>query len=263
MQLRLDEMTNRPACHPGMPVRLVAFIVLSVFAHALLLINDHPPETLSVSRHLGSPSIQVHLSDSRQAPAATKAVSSKNGHQPAIKDQRAAQQRTTTRLRVAKPNTMDRQPRIVARDSTPELETALTSATTSSNKEIAATSETKEAQAEPAENRAETNNSDSQRNFLLGQIHDQLSRHLYYPQRARRRGWQGEVLIAFHINREGQLGDIRLARSSGYPLLDNSAMAAMHKVKAIPFLQQTDNPRRLGWQAMDLQLPVLYQLQEG
>ena len=108
-----------------------------------------------------------------------------------------------------------------------------------------------------------TSDSDSQRNFLLGQIHDQLSRHLNYPQRARRLGWQGEVLIAFHINREGQLGNIRLAHSSGYTLLDRSAMAAMHKVKTISPLTQSGLPHQPGWQAMDLQLPVVYQLREG
>jgi protein TonB len=97
-----------------------------------------------------------------------------------------------------------------------------------------------------------------QRNYLLGEVQNRLSRYLTYPQRARRRGWQGEVMVAFHINNHGRLKNVHLAKSSGYSLLDNSAIAAISKLDRITL------PEKLKpLQAMELLLPVSYQLREG
>ena len=63
-----------------------------------------------------------------------------------------------------------------------------------------------------------------QRNFLLGEIRHQLSRHLQYPTRARRKGWEGEVLIALHVDKRGYLNNVRLELSSGYAMLDTAAL---------------------------------------
>jgi len=98
----------------------------------------------------------------------------------------------------------------------------------------------------------------NQRNYLLGELQNRLSRYLTYPLRARRRGWQGEVRVAFHINEQGQLNHVRLARSSGYPLLDHSAVTAISKLKHIALPNTLGRP-----QAMELQLPVRYELREG
>jgi protein TonB len=259
MQPRLDNIATRPACHHGMPARLGAFIALSVVAHALLLLNYHPSEVITMDSRSGSAVIQVSLSNSRQAPATSKTASrSKNNHPVAKR-----RQTTAVPLNTAKSNTAPaaRQTLVRANENAPNPAAAL--ATAADSNSSAATDSEEMEPASGSRPSKDSKDSASQRNFLLGQVHDQLSRHLYYPQRARRRGWQGEVLIAFRVNREGQLGNIRLARSSGYALLDNSAMAAMHKVKAIPLLTPAGVPRWPGPQAMDLQLPVLYQLQEG
>jgi protein TonB len=97
-----------------------------------------------------------------------------------------------------------------------------------------------------------------QRNYLLGEVQNRLSKYLIYPQRARRRGWQGQVTIAIHITHQGRLNNVRLAKSSGYALLDDSALMAITK------LGQISLPESLGpLQAMDLLLPVSYQLRES
>jgi protein TonB len=119
----------------------------------------------------------------------------------------------------------------------------------------------KENTEQTANTSTETSN-EAQRNFLLGQVHNLLSRHLQYPLRARRRGWEGEVLLGFHVDHQGLLGNIHLARSSGYASLDRSAINALRKVKTIP-LQQGDATLEAGFRPMDLQLPVIYQLHEG
>ena len=99
---------------------------------------------------------------------------------------------------------------------------------------------------------------DSQRNLTLSRINLLLTPHLQYPSRARRRGWEGEVLIGFHLSKTGLLENIHLARSSGYSLLDSSALNALIKITHIPLSTPGD-----FFQAMDLELPVIFQLTDS
>ncbi|WP_455217661.1 energy transducer TonB, partial [Kaarinaea lacus] len=96
------------------------------------------------------------------------------------------------------------------------------------------------------------------RNYLLGEIHSQLSKYMAYPYRARTRGWEGSVLIGFNIDRRGFLRNIHLSRTSGYSLLDNAALTAVRKVSSIP-LNEWGNT----FQPIALQLPVIYRLTNG
>lgn len=98
---------------------------------------------------------------------------------------------------------------------------------------------------------------EAQENYLLGEVRNYLSRYLVYPSRAKKRGWEGEVLVGFKVDAEGRLASVHLTRSSGYSLLDDSALAAMNKIETIPLVET----RR--FLPMELELPVLYQLREG
>jgi protein TonB len=81
-----------------------------------------------------------------------------------------------------------------------------------------------------------------------------LASHFSYPLLARRRGWQGEVLLAFRLEADGRIMDARVARSSGYGVLDHAALSALGKVGRIqPLISQ----------GFAMQLPVIYRLQEG
>ena len=48
-----------------------------------------------------------------------------------------------------------------------------------------------------------------------------------YPRVARRRGYQGTVIMEVLVNREGRVEDLRLSRSSGYTVLDKRAMSSV------------------------------------
>jgi protein TonB len=48
-----------------------------------------------------------------------------------------------------------------------------------------------------------------------------------YPAIARRRGYEGTVLVEVLVNRDGRVEDLRLSQSSGYPVLDQAAMTSM------------------------------------
>lgn len=81
-----------------------------------------------------------------------------------------------------------------------------------------------------------------------------LDEQFRYPPLARKHGWQGEVLLAFTLDTRGTIIDAHIARSSGYTLLDRAALASLQQVGAIT--------SRLPL-ARQLELPVIYRLQEG
>ncbi|NPB04698.1 MAG: energy transducer TonB [Thermotogae bacterium] len=48
-----------------------------------------------------------------------------------------------------------------------------------------------------------------------------------YPRRARREGWQGTVVVQVILNSNGTIKSLNLVKSSGYPILDNTALNAV------------------------------------
>lgn len=84
-----------------------------------------------------------------------------------------------------------------------------------------------------------------------------LTRRFVYPALARRRGWQGTVVLALTVKPSGILDRVRVARSSGYDLLDRSALDTIRHAERIAQARQW-----LGGQALELRLPVVYRLTE-
>jgi protein TonB len=87
---------------------------------------------------------------------------------------------------------------------------------------------------------------------LLAAVRLALARHFHYPRMAMRRGWQGEVILAFHLQADGTIVNARIAQSSGYSVLDRAALKALDEINRI------GHPLR-GDHAM--QLPVIYRLE--
>lgn len=90
---------------------------------------------------------------------------------------------------------------------------------------------------------------------IHGRIESELARYFQYPYLARREGWEGAVQLAFRITGGGEISDIRIARSSGYPVLDKAAIEALTKATRI-----------VDWPAgrtTVMELPVYYRLAEA
>lgn len=92
---------------------------------------------------------------------------------------------------------------------------------------------------------------------LSARVDLELARHFNYPSIAVRRNWQGTVLLGFRIGVNGDIEAIHIARSSGYALLDRAALGALGKVQRVAL---DHGPLRA---ALDLQLPVIYRLEES
>lgn len=94
---------------------------------------------------------------------------------------------------------------------------------------------------------------------LSEQILQAILPYFHYPLFARQQGWQGEVRVAVHIARDGRLSNLRLARTSGFPLLDAAALDSLEKIHRLPDTTST----LLDASGVDLNVPVVYRLTEG
>lgn len=91
---------------------------------------------------------------------------------------------------------------------------------------------------------------------IRARLETDLSRYFSYPTIARKQGWQGDVSVTFTVQSDGRLTDVRITRSSGYHVLDQSALAALRKVGHL-----TDAPQWLNGQSITVELPVIYRLE--
>ena len=76
-----------------------------------------------------------------------------------------------------------------------------------------------------------------------------------YPRSARKRGWQGTVILEILVDVEGGARDIRINESSGYAVLDEAAASAAKKWMFAPGMRG-DAPVEM-W----VRVPVTFQLQ--
>jgi TonB family protein len=77
-----------------------------------------------------------------------------------------------------------------------------------------------------------------------------------YPLEARNKGYQGKVLLKVEVLPDGRVGEIELKESSGYEVLDQSALATVKKWRFIP--------ARKGKVAIPcwVNVPITFQLQD-
>jgi TonB family protein len=76
-----------------------------------------------------------------------------------------------------------------------------------------------------------------------------------YPREAREKGYEGEVILRVEVLPNGRVGQIEVKNSSGYELLDRSALAAVRQWKFVP-AKNGETPIPL-W----VNIPVKFQLQ--
>lgn len=62
-------------------------------------------------------------------------------------------------------------------------------------------------------------------------IRDGVVRHVSYPDRARRMGWEGRVVLSFTVLEGGSVQDVRVTESSGHGVLDENARDAVIKAR--------------------------------
>jgi protein TonB len=76
-----------------------------------------------------------------------------------------------------------------------------------------------------------------------------------YPREARRRGWEGKVVLSFEINRNGEAHEIKLVQSSGYRTLDDEGILTLRR--ASPF----SSPLLIQKEKLVLEVPIVFKLE--
>ena len=85
-------------------------------------------------------------------------------------------------------------------------------------------------------------------------VRKEIERHKYYPAAAKIKGIEGTVFINFYIGRDGILGSIGIARSSGSKILDD---AGIQTVKNIGNISNSHMELR----ELDIVVPITYKLE--
>ncbi len=76
-----------------------------------------------------------------------------------------------------------------------------------------------------------------------------------YPETARRRGYEGTVVVTARVLRDGTVADIRVGKGSGHELLDRAAIQAVRSWRFIP---ATLNEEPVE---MEVDIPIRFQLE--
>ena len=70
--------------------------------------------------------------------------------------------------------------------------------------------------------------------LLLKQLHDDIARHLIYPDNAVALGLSGIVTVKFFMQPSGMITEVSVLHSSGFPILDDAARSTLNAIS--PFI---------------------------
>ncbi len=65
-------------------------------------------------------------------------------------------------------------------------------------------------------------------------IRSAIERYVEYPRLGRRFGWAGKVILRFKLMTDGRVLEARVDKSSGFALLDRSALKALERASPLP-----------------------------
>lgn len=238
------------------PLNLTSFIALSLLAHGALLLALTLPSQDSIHAPIGSPRLSISLSTvAKEVKRSPISTSTKPAQSPLVFNQKVSNQKASNLGMRAQESTQQKI----------ESDSAKIAATLSGSDLVETASvinkqhviEQKVTITTPTDTVTDMTAVEqiAQRNFTLGEIQNRLSRYLLYPKRARRRGWEGDVMVGFNVSSQGFLSNIHLRQTSGYSLLDSAALTAIEKVINIPLSQWNGN-----FHPITMVLPVSYRL---
>lgn len=99
-------------------------------------------------------------------------------------------------------------------------------------------------------------NDDELKRGYTRQIRHRIAQKKFYPKLARRRGFEGQPVVAFVLNKDGSLGHLALEKTSGHKTLDQAALKAVKKGAPFPEI-----PEQLNLNFFKFKLPVSFTLE--
>ena len=86
-------------------------------------------------------------------------------------------------------------------------------------------------------------------------VWQKVTKAKYYPRIARKRGFEGEPIVTFTIDKKGELTNLRLIEFSSYKLLNEAALETVRRGIPYPSI-----PKPLGSDSISFNLPISYVL---
>ena len=111
----------------------------------------------------------------------------------------------------------------------------------------------KQPQSSPTGSNGENINLDSVRGQFTGQVRQRIADAKYYPRIARRRGMEGQPVIAFTLTKRGGILETNLIQTSGFRLLDEAALEAVQQAAPYPEI-----PAELKTETYQFKLPISF-----
>lgn len=96
---------------------------------------------------------------------------------------------------------------------------------------------------------------DNAKNRYGAALTREIAKHKQYPKIAQTRGWQGEALIALHLDSNGKVVKSEIEKSSGFESLDNQALTMVRK-SSFPA-----PPEALKGRSFEITVPVTFKLE--
>lgn len=220
------------------------FVLVSVLVHGLFMLVPVNKTGNTLYVNLSSP-LQVTVVSSRSAGSSAKdsEVDTKPQKLQHTTDERTVVAKAEKKSDIAAGNNAITKP-----DNRPAAKknNARTSSTKISSRETLIES--------PISPEAPVNVQNVALNHLRQQLKEMIRTRFTYPRMARRMGWEGLVGLSLHIEKDGSLNQVRVARSSGHKVLDDNARQTIQNIGRI---QVASN---LTIQAADTEIEVLYRL---
>ena len=90
----------------------------------------------------------------------------------------------------------------------------------------------------------------------LASVRMRIEKAKKYPREARRKGYEGRVIVSFWVDRKGKVGEIKLVQSCGHPELDEEGMATLRRASPFP------SPLLIEKEKLVLEVPLLFKIEE-
>ena len=87
----------------------------------------------------------------------------------------------------------------------------------------------------------------------INNVYKKIIDAVYYPQDAKKAGWQGTVKLSLNINYDGTLKEVKLLQSSGYSILDQAALETVYRQAPYPAL-----PEQVQQDELRVEIPVAF-----
>jgi len=89
------------------------------------------------------------------------------------------------------------------------------------------------------------------------QVWNRIAQSKYYPRIARKRGFEGQPVVAFTLGNEGDLLELSIVNPSPFKILDEAALDAVKSASPYPPI-----PKLLKTDSMRFNLPISFMLEE-